>query len=75
MFPLSHVSAILWLMAYVFVMFSVLGPYTLEAMGDFTWVIFTLGLLFIYHWLPLQLLAMVIISAQSCDCNVLEMLL
>lgn len=34
------------------------GPFTVETMGDFTWVIFTLGVLFIYHWLPLQLLAM-----------------
>lgn len=43
------------------------GPYIPELLGDFSWVIFTLGLLFLYHWLPLQILAMV-----NMDCNVKE---
>jgi hypothetical protein len=34
------------------------GVYTTEGYGDFSWTILTLGLLFIYHWLPLQYLAL-----------------
>jgi hypothetical protein len=34
------------------------GVYVAEAYSDFSWTMLTMGLLFIYHWLPLQSLAL-----------------
>lgn len=36
-----------------------LGVYTTEPMGDINWSVMAFGLLFIYHFIPLQVLGMV----------------
>lgn len=44
---------------FVILFLVCLGAYTPERLGDFSWSGVSLGILFLYHFLPLQWLAVV----------------
>lgn len=35
------------------------GPYTVERLGDFNWVMVTIGVIYFIYWVPIQALCIV----------------